>query len=190
MTVLGLCEIVRHILENLSDASDLLACACVNKLWNEEALRVLYRGSLTDMQFRSPDIESLNCLLVASRERFAFNMGFVKHLLLRPDAPSDDEAAHPNRRIACFQKCRAFRRRQDAELLFSSHRNCLFSLTIPFEIKEEDFSRVADLLVQTAIEFLAVDISYCGLLADGFSCLRDSGVSMVRSETSTRRVVQ
>lgn len=190
MTALALCEIVRNVLENLSDVSDLLACACVNKVWNEEALRILYRGSLTDTQFRSPDIESLNCLLVASRERFAFNMGFVKHLLLHPNAPSNDEIAHPTRRIACLQKCRALRRRHDTELMFSSRRTCLSSLTIPFEIMGEDFSQAADLLVQTSIEFLAIDISYCGLLADCFSPQPGSGVPMARRETSTRRMVQ
>lgn len=179
MTALDLCEIVRSIFTNLSDVSDLLACACANKTWNEEALRVLYRGSLTDTQFRSPDIESLNCLLVASRERFAFNMGLVKHLLLRPDAPSDDETAHPTRRIACFQKCRALRRRRDAEYIFSPHRTRLSSVTIPFEIMGEDFYEVADLLLETNIRFLAIVSSYCGPLKD---CLSSP---MVRTETLT-----
>lgn len=192
MTALALCEIVRSVFENLSDVSDLLACACVNRTWNEEASRILYRGSLTDMQFRSPDIESLNCLFVASRERFTFNMGFVKHLLLRPDAPSDDETAHPTRRIACFQKCRALHRRQDAERMLSSHRTRLSSLTIPFEIMGEDCYQVADLLLQTTVTFLAIDISYCGPLIDCLSPQRGPGSPLVCTETlttSTRRVV-
>ncbi|KAJ4146879.1 hypothetical protein LMH87_001438 [Akanthomyces muscarius] len=62
--------------------------------------------------------------------------------------------------------------------MFSSRRTCLSSLTIPFEIMGEDFSQAADLLVQTSIEFLAIDISYCGLLADCFSPQPGSGVPM------------
>lgn len=183
MTALALREIVRNVLENLSDVPDLLACACVNKAWNEEALRILYRGSLIDMQFRSPDIESLNCLLVASRERFAFNMGFVKHLLLRPDAPSDDAAARPTRRVACFQKFRALRHFQDVERMFSPHRTCLSSLTIPFEIMGEDFGQVADLLPQTTVNYLAIDISYCEPLAYRLSPPRGQGSPLVCNET-------
>jgi hypothetical protein len=48
---------------------------------------------------------------VASRERFARYMSFVKHLLLSPENPTIDEAAYP-KRLACFAKCRAMRHRQ------------------------------------------------------------------------------
>ncbi|KAL4918398.1 hypothetical protein BDW62DRAFT_200778 [Aspergillus aurantiobrunneus] len=72
-------EIAGLVLDNVS-VRDLLNCACVNNLWNILALKRLYKGSLHDMQFRTPDITSLNCLYTASRERFARNMGFQNQL--------------------------------------------------------------------------------------------------------------
>jgi hypothetical protein len=121
---------------------DLSSCAGVNNIWNVVALKKLYRGSLNDMQFRTPDIGSLNCLLVASRERFARNMSFVRHLLLCPETPTIDEATNPDTRLACFEKCRAMRHREDAEHLLRPRGRGLTSLTIPFEIVDQD---VADL---------------------------------------------
>ena len=189
MTALALSEIIHNVFENFSDTSDLLACACVNKLWNEEALRLLYRGSLADMQFRSPDIESLNCLLVASRQRFSFNMGFVKHLLLHPEMPSTDKMERSARHFASFARFRALRRRQDIERMISSSRTCLTSLTIPFEIIDKDLYQVADLLQQKALRFLSIDVSYCGLIANCLSPPCAADFPTVRSEavtTSTR----
>jgi hypothetical protein len=48
-----------------------LNCGCVNSTWNVTAL---YRGKkiegyVNDMQFRTPDIVSLNSFFVASRKR-------------------------------------------------------------------------------------------------------------------------
>lgn len=77
---LWLPEIVGSVMENIQLVPDLLSCACVNSIWNVEALRKLYMGSLNNMQFRTPDIVSLNRLFVASQERFARNMGFVKNI--------------------------------------------------------------------------------------------------------------
>lgn len=62
-------EIVGLVVNNIHIVPDLLNCACVNSTWNVAALRKLYKGSLNDMQFRTPDIGSLNCLFVASRKR-------------------------------------------------------------------------------------------------------------------------
>ncbi|GCB25500.1 hypothetical protein AAWM_08385 [Aspergillus awamori] len=157
-------EIVGLVIGNIHIVPDLLNCACVNSIWSTEALKKLYQGSLNDMQFRTPDIESINSLFVASRKRFARNMGFVKHLLLFPAAPAIDDAAEPRTRLACFQRCRAMRHRQDAELLLQQKGRRLASLTIPFEIIDQDWSHISDLLLTPTIEFLAIDDYYCEIL--------------------------
>jgi hypothetical protein len=125
-------EIVGLVVKKVERVSDLSNCARVNKTWYVAALRELYRGSLNDMQFRTPDIGSLNCLLVASQARFSQNMGLVKHLLLSPEVPIVDEGAHPDSRLACIQKCPAIRNRHYAELLLQPKGSGLASLTIPF----------------------------------------------------------
>ncbi|KAH6668360.1 hypothetical protein B0J14DRAFT_566891 [Halenospora varia] len=127
-------EIVGMVVDNVHMVPDLLSCACVNGTWSVAALKKLYKGSLNDMQFRTPDIGSLNCLFVASRER---NIGFVKHLLLSPESPAIDEAALPDTtRLVCTEKCGALRLRlTSAELLLRPQGEGLASLTIPFEIE-------------------------------------------------------
>jgi hypothetical protein len=86
-------EIVASVIENVHQVPDLLNCACVKRMWNVAALKKLYRGSLHDMQFCTPDIGSLNCLFVASRERFARYMSFMKHLLLSTDTMAVEQFA-------------------------------------------------------------------------------------------------
>jgi hypothetical protein len=157
-------EIIGMVVDNIYMVPDLLSCACVNSTWSMAALKRLYKGSLNDMQFRTPDIGSLNCLYVASRERFRRNMGIVKHLLLSPESPAIDDAAHPDTRLLCIEKCRAMRHRQSAELLLRPQGEGLASLTIPFEIEGQDWSLISDLLLPRTIEFLATDDYYCGLL--------------------------
>jgi hypothetical protein len=158
-------EIVIPVIDNVHMVPDLLSCACVNHTWSMVALKKLYKGSINDMQFRTPDIGSLNCLFVASRERFARNMGFVKHLLLSPECRSIDEfsALSGFCQPLCLQKCRAMRHRQSAELLLRSQGGGLTSLTIPFYIVGQDLSLISDLLPRT-VEFLAIDNYYCELL--------------------------
>lgn len=77
-----LLEIVRLVVDNVHMVPDLLSCACVNSTWSVAALEKLYKRSLNDMQFRMPNNRSLNCLFVASQERFRRTMTFVKHLIL------------------------------------------------------------------------------------------------------------
>ncbi|KAM5432275.1 hypothetical protein McanCB56680_006557 [Microsporum canis] len=172
-------EIVGLVVENVPMVPDLLSCACVNSIWNVAALKRLYTGSLNDMQFCTPDIGSLNFLFVASRERFARNMSFVKHLLLSPEAPAIDGAAYPEHRLACFEKCRAMRHRQYAELLLRPKGRGLESLTIPFEIDGQDWSLISDLLLTPTVEFLAIDNYYCELLTAGSSYSREPITSAV-----------
>jgi hypothetical protein len=161
---LSLPEIVGLVVDNVHAVPDLFSCACVNSTWSMAALKKLYKGSLNDMQFRTPDIGSLNCLFVASRQRFRQNMGFVKHLLLSPECPTADEATYPDRRFWCVEKCRPLRCRQSAELLLRPRGASPTSLTIPFEIEDQDWSLISDLILTPEVEFLAVDNYYCRLL--------------------------
>jgi hypothetical protein len=157
-------EIVGLVVDRVHMVPDLLRCACVNRTWSMAALKKLYKGSLNDMQFRTPDIGSLNCLFVASRERFGRNMAFVKHLLLSPENPSIDEVAHPYLRLQCAEQCRAMRQYKSAELLLRPHGGGLASLTIPFEIEGQNLSHISDLLLPRTVEFLAIDDFYIKLL--------------------------
>ena len=144
-------------------------------------MKKLYEGSLNDMQFRTPDIGSLNCLFVASRERFARNMSFVKHLLLSTDAIALDQIGRT--KIACYEKCRALRHRKYAKLLLQPQGSGLTSLAIPYEIKGQDWSIISDLLLTPTIEYLAIDRYYCALAMVGASYSQGSiipAVSVVR----------
>lgn len=111
-------EIVKYVVDNICMVPDLLNCACVNSLWNLIALKRLYKGSMNDMRYHTPDIELLNHLLVASRERFTQNMGFVKYFLLASKTSMIDDAVRPNtNRLACSVKLRLLRCHLDAEHL-------------------------------------------------------------------------
>ncbi|EAW21216.1 uncharacterized protein NFIA_063770 [Aspergillus fischeri NRRL 181] len=160
-------EIVASVIDNVHLVPDLLNCACVNRMWSVAALKKLYRGSLNDMQFRTPDIGSLNCLFVASRERFARNMSFVKHLLLSPDAIALDQIGRTN--IVCHEKCRPLRHRKHAKLLLQPQGSGLTSLVVPYKMKGQDWSTISDLLFTPTIEYLAIDSFYCALVMNGAS---------------------
>ncbi|KFY03129.1 hypothetical protein V490_00276 [Pseudogymnoascus sp. VKM F-3557] len=177
-------EIVRLVVDNVHMVPDLLSCACVNSTWSVAALEKLYKGSLNDMQFRTPDIGSLNCLFVASQERFRRNMTFVKHLLLASENPAVDGVALPDIRLICNEKCRAMRHRQSAELLLQPQGAGLASLIIPFEIEGQDWSRISDLLLPRTVEFLAIDDYYCGLLMTGSDCFQGITPALTESDAA------
>lgn len=147
-----LSEIVEYVVDNICMVLDLLSCACMNSLWNIIALKKLYKGSLNDMRYCTPDIKSLNCLLVALYERFTQNMHFVKHLLLASETPTVDDVAGLDYRLACFEKLRPSRRSLDAGLLLRPQSSGIVSLTIPFEIVDQDWSLISDLLASPTIE--------------------------------------
>lgn len=158
-------EIVGLVIDNVDLAADILNCACVNALWNTTAMKKLYSGSLTDMQFRTPNITSLNCLFVASRDRFIRNMSFVKHLLLLPEVPTR-EAERRVSRLVGYEKCRLLRCRKDAELLFRPKGRGLASISIPFELVSQGWSSsdIEDLLLPSTAEFIAIANNYCKYL--------------------------
>ena len=157
-------ELVGFIVGYVSDPPDLLNCACVNSVWSFLALEKLYKGSINDMRYRTPDIGSLNCLLVGSRERFARNMSFVEHLVISTDTPAPDETARCDNRFACVERFRPLRHRNDAELLLRPKGKGPSSLAIPFEIIEQDLSPVSDLIIHPRLKFLTIDHVYCELL--------------------------
>ncbi|GLA79098.1 hypothetical protein AtubIFM55763_001766 [Aspergillus tubingensis] len=150
-------EIVGLVINNIHNVPDLLSCAGVNSIWNVAALKKLYKGSLNDMQLRTPDIGSLNCLFVASRKQFARNMSFVKHLLLSPEIPAIDEVEVPHTRLP--------------------RGRGLSSLTIPFEIKDQNWSLFPDFLINPTIEFLAIDSYYCKLMVSSQELIKASSVA-------------
>ena len=158
-------EIVELVIDHVDIGRCLLKCACVNSLWNVTALRKLYRGSLTDRRYRTPDIGSLNCLLVASRKRFARNMGFVKHLMLAPELPLKEDSGD-NDRLVSSETYRALRNREDVKLLLRPQGGGPISLIIPFAIVNEEFSTITDLLLPPSVEFLVIDDYYCEPLTD------------------------
>ncbi|KAK2756957.1 hypothetical protein FQN54_004925 [Arachnomyces sp. PD_36] len=170
-------EIVTYVIDNVDTVPDLLNCACVNNLWSVTALKRLYKGSMHDMQFRTPDIGSLNSLLVASRERFARNMSWVKHLVIAPEKPFRDEDHYFELyRSQSIEKCRAMRHRQYAELLLRPRGGrSLSSLAIPFQIRDQDLSHISDLLLPPTVEFLVIDGSYCEDLMSGCSYPQQQG---------------
>ncbi|KAJ1707740.1 hypothetical protein NYO67_10090 [Aspergillus flavus] len=147
---LVIAEIVGLVIENVDMVPDLLNCACVNSIWMEPALRKLYRGSMNDMQFRTPGIDSLNCLLVASPGRFARNVSFVKHLLLAPEYPSGG-CGNSSCRPLCFDVCRAMRFRGLAELLLRTQPRGFTSLMIPFEMAHNALELFSDHLGQETV---------------------------------------
>ncbi|KAI9372828.1 hypothetical protein BJX61DRAFT_505607 [Aspergillus egyptiacus] len=150
-------EIIGLVINNVEAVPDLLNSACVNSTWNILALKRLYEGSLKDMQFRTPDIASINCHFVASLDRFARNMSFVKHLLICPEIPTVDPERRLQDKAGSFEKCRALRRREHAELLFGAQGKGPESLTIPFEIVRHDWWHISDLLLTPAMKYLAID---------------------------------
>lgn len=91
-------------------------------------------------------------------------MSFVKHLLLSPEIPAIDEIEQPDTRLVCLEKCRAMYHRQYVEYLLHPRGRGLSSLTIPFEIKGQDWSLIPDFLINSTIELLAIDSYYCKLL--------------------------
>ena len=135
----------------------------MNSTWNIPALEKLYRGSMNDLRYRTPDIGSLNSLFVASRKRFARNMQFVRHLTIAPENTARDVTSSPSRRAVCVEKCRPLRDRSSAELLLRPGEGPI-SIAIPFELTNQDLSPLSDLLLHPGLKFLTIDHIYCELL--------------------------
>ena len=182
-------ELVDLIIHHVESPSDLLNCACVNETWSMPALRRLYRGSMHDMRYRTPDIGSLNSLWVSSLERFARNMSFVKHLVIAPETLGFDEVSRPEPRLACLERCRPLRDRRSAELLLRPKGEGPVSLAIPFSIADQDLSAVSDLIFHPRFKHLILDLAYCELFSGPFqkaqapagSLLKNSGQEKLSS---------
>ncbi|KEY83504.1 hypothetical protein BA78_0030 [Aspergillus fumigatus] len=153
-------EIVASAIENVHQVPDLLNCACVKRMWNVAALKKLYRGSLHDMQFCTPDIGSLNCLFVASRERFARYMSFMKHLLLSTDTMAVEQFA-------------------PLEQFAGTASQVVLPASSSPKMKGQDWSTISDLLFTPTIEYLAIDSCYCELAMNGVSYSQGSIIPTV-----------
>ena len=154
-------ELVKSIIDSLEDPADILKCAYVNRVWNTIALKRLYKGSLTDMRWRTPQIGYLNCLLTASRDRFAQYMSYVDHLALLPEMPSLDPSQDRGNNFACFETCRALRCYKDAKLLLRSSDHGFTSVVVPFEFKTLDVSPYLGFAYGRTLKYLAINTSYC-----------------------------
>ena len=152
-------ELISRIISHVDAPIDLLHCSCVNSTWSIPALQKLYRGSMNDMRFRTPEIGWLNSLFVASLERFARNVGFIKHLTIAPGKEATEDW-----RFVCLEKCRPLCDRRSAELLLRPRGKGPTSLAIPFELVEQDLAPLCDLIIHPDLRFLTIDHNYCNLL--------------------------
>ena len=152
-------ELVERIISYVDAPVDVLHCVCVNSMWSLPALQKLYRGSMNDMRFRTPEIGWLHSLFVASRERFARNVGFIKHLTIAPETIATEDSI-----FVCLEKCRLLRDRTSAELLLRPRGKGPTSLAIPLELVKQDLSPLCDLTIHPELEFLTIDHVYCDLL--------------------------
>lgn len=176
--------IVLNIIHNIDEIPDLLQCLVLNKSWHELVLPKLYRGSLNDAKLRTRDIGSLNCLLVASRERFKKHMRLIDHLLLSPEEHPLETSSNTEayRRMVCLEECRALRKREDSELLWQGYEEAkgFLSLAIPFQFKQR-FTGIADLFFHTRMRSLTMDIVYC----DSLMATLDRPDGKTKSEVSS-----
>jgi F-box-like len=157
-------EILDMIIEHVETPRDLFRCLRVNSTWNAVASRKLYRGSINDTQFRTPEIEMLMCQYVASRHRFTRNMSFVRHMVLSPEIPTVDISAFPHTRLSGYDKGCSVRYGTFAEHFVNSFGGRLESLAIPFEFMGGVWEGFTKLLFSPSIEFLAIDGKYCEVM--------------------------
>ena len=162
-------ELVSRVISFVDRPIDLLHCSMVNSMWTEPALRMLYRGSLNDMRFCTPDLESLNSLLVRSHRNFTRNMGYVKHMTIAAKrlvgtCEDYENAQKKTRDILCGQT--------GAELLSHLKRRKVESLAIPIELVYEDVPHLRDVILHPDLRFLLIDHKYCSLLSSGLRSVK------------------
>ncbi|KAI9653188.1 MAG: hypothetical protein M1831_006146 [Alyxoria varia] len=163
-------ELVALIIDQLEEPADVLTCARINSLWNILALKQLYKGSISDMKWRFPDVESLNSLLVASRDRFDRNMSSADHLLIAPEKGADQPYQSRTRQwqSAFSGYCRAWRSEKDTELLLRPHHERGPStVAIPFQFPWRyagAHHALWGLLPHPKVKYLVIDLSYCDFL--------------------------
>lgn len=161
-------EVVDHVFDNVPHIPDLWNCACVNSTWFELAIRRLYRGSLYDMQFCTPEINALNCIYTASRDRFRKYMSHVRHFVLAP------EMTAPSRYCTmpqCLERFRPLLDSDYAQSVFQVEARNMSSLVIPADMSMSPVQRGemplfasncwAGVFFTPRIQYLAVDFSCC-----------------------------
>ena len=143
-------------------------------------MQKLYKGSMNDMRFRTPEIGWLNSLFIASRDRFARNVGFIKHLTIAPETIATQDL-----RFVGLEKCRLLSDRRSAELLLRPTGKGPISLAIPFELVEQDLSPLWDLIIRPDLKFLTIDHIYCNLLhSDSGALYEHTSLSVISPKNS------
>lgn len=173
-------EILQKILEEIDDPPQLVHCACVNHQWYQLAMRKLYRGSEHNFKLRTPDIESLNSLYIASRTRFAENISNVKHLVLSSDPLAiKSEYAQIPMYGRYLPKASAWKlsplSHGNSEFFQKLGGTSLHSLAIPFVTIGQDLYGAFTHVVASSIESLTIDVAYCTDLLRCYSLYTQGG---------------
>lgn len=168
-TPLVLPELLSCVISFVDRPVDLLHCSMVNSMWTEPALQMLYRGSLNDMRFCTPDLDFLNSLFIRSERNFARNIGFVKHMTIAAKRPvgtciDDAEAEKKTRDILCGHT--------GVGLLLHLKRRRIESLAIPNKLVHEDISTLRDMVLHPDLRSLTIDHRYCSLLSSGLRTVK------------------
>ncbi len=82
---LGLLEILKNILRQVDSPKTLYACARVNKMWSEDALKRMWKGSDQDEKWYTPSTDILRRIASASPERLRWYLNAVRYLCLEKD---------------------------------------------------------------------------------------------------------
>lgn len=171
---LTILELVSLVVSYVDSPRDLVYCACVNSTWNTPALQKLYRGSMNDMRFRTPDIGWLNSLFVASPERFTRNAGFTKHLTIASEINT-----RGNSGTLCVERCRLLLHHKRAQLLLRPRGKGPTSLAIPFPLVKHNLFPMSDLILHSGLRFLTIDNDLCEGLVSDYSRRGDHSVLSV-----------
>ncbi len=82
---LGLFEIVENILSLVDSPKTLYACARVNKMWSDDSLKRMWKGSVRDEKWRTPSMAVLRRMASVSLERLRWYLNAVRHLAIKND---------------------------------------------------------------------------------------------------------
>ena len=90
-------------MEHIKTPADLVRCGCVSKTWQPPALKALWRGSINDMRFRTPEIPLLHDHSLASRKRFDAYLQHADHLTISyiPNNSGDDTRLSAGESVSC-----------------------------------------------------------------------------------------
>ena len=169
---LAIPELISLVIDYVDAPSDLMNCSRVNSVWSAPALEKLYRGSVSDIRYRTPDIKELNSLYSASPEHFAEIFRSIKHITIAPRTPATIEIGNNDpmpidyrneRRYVCDEECDILDDDTAVRSLLQPRGKGPTSLAIPFAFMKmkHGLSFLSDLIFQPDLKFLTLDRSYC-----------------------------